>query len=129
MSDAEHAALRRDPSHAPQVSGRDTDLDDFRAFVLIWVLALHCLYWFGLIAPRWNVWKSWTLCEMPVLFFIAGASNSLGLRAVVAVVLHITTGTHSGAVLGLRGDRVGLRGMEDRQVAVASLRYSLADSH
>jgi hypothetical protein len=67
----------RGPGNAP---ARDTDLDDFRALVLIWVLLLHVLYWTGLVAPRWQVAKSWLLFEMPVLFFIAGASNGLGRR-------------------------------------------------
>jgi surface polysaccharide O-acyltransferase-like enzyme len=80
MSDTQHADLRRDSAHPSSTATalRDTDLDDFRAFALIWVLLLHCLYWFGLVAPRWSVLRSWALCEMPVLFFVAGASNSLG---------------------------------------------------
>lgn len=63
---------------AVRPDGRDTDLDDLRALVLIWVILLHCLYWFGLVGVRWNVVKSLFLFEMPVLFFVAGASNAVG---------------------------------------------------
>lgn len=46
---------------------------------MIWVLLIHCLYWTGLI-PDQNIYKSYILLEMPVFFFIAGASNSLSKK-------------------------------------------------
>lgn len=59
-------------------SGRDTDLDDYRALALIWVLLVHCLYFTGIVAARWNVPKSFLLVEMPIIFFVAGAVNGRG---------------------------------------------------
>jgi surface polysaccharide O-acyltransferase-like enzyme len=41
-------------------------------------MAIHCLYWPGFVGPTWSVLKSLFLFEMPVLFFVAGASNGLG---------------------------------------------------
>jgi|GEM_PF-1187222 len=62
----------------PKAGARDTDLDEYRALALVWVMLIHCLYWFGLVGQRWDVPKSLLLFEMPVLFFVAGASNGLG---------------------------------------------------
>lgn len=43
----------------------------------MWVLFVHSLYWTDII-PNTNVYKSYLLFEMPLLFFITGSSYSLG---------------------------------------------------
>ncbi|NEW07089.1 acyltransferase [Paenibacillus sp. SYP-B3998] len=55
---------------------RDRQLDLIRGGIMIWIMLVHCLYWMGLFASE-NVIISFFLIEMPIIFFITGASNSL----------------------------------------------------
>lgn len=43
---------------------------------MIWVILVHCLYWLGYFS--WQ--KSFLLIEMPLFFFIAGASNGMASK-------------------------------------------------
>ena len=54
---------------------RDTQLDACRALAMAYIVCvIHAIYWFGLF----NEWvRSILLFEMPVIFFIAGASQQL----------------------------------------------------
>src|SRR5690349_10117734 len=63
-------------AHGPGAR-RQADLDVFRALAMIWVLMIHCLYLTPILKPRWDVPKSLLLIEMPVFFYLAGASNGL----------------------------------------------------
>ncbi|MCM1336874.1 MAG: acyltransferase [Candidatus Amulumruptor caecigallinarius] len=54
---------------------RDTQLDIYRALVMIYILCvIHTAYWMSLLGEPW---KSVLLIEMPVIFFISGASLSV----------------------------------------------------
>ncbi|WP_376769390.1 acyltransferase family protein [Paenibacillus germinis] len=55
---------------------RDIELDCYRGGALLWVILIHCLYWVGFV-PN-NNYQSYLLFEMPMFFYIAGASNTLG---------------------------------------------------
>lgn len=60
---------------------RDEELDTFRGFAIIWVLFIHCIYWNGLFTSTGaTIAKSYLLFEMPLLFMITGASNSLSQK-------------------------------------------------
>ena len=61
---------------------RDTNLDTFRGFAMMYVIFIHCLYWLYLFhnANSITYIKSFFLIEMPLLFFITGASNSMGRK-------------------------------------------------
>lgn len=53
---------------------RDTQLDCYRALTMIYIVCvIHIIYWFGLGN---ELIKSIALFEMPIIFFIAGASQS-----------------------------------------------------
>ncbi|GMO55510.1 MAG: hypothetical protein Ta2A_00440 [Treponemataceae bacterium] len=48
---------------------------------MMYVVFIHCLYWVGLFNGRYSsILKSLFLIEMPLFFFIAGASNSLSKK-------------------------------------------------
>lgn len=54
---------------------RDIQLDMYRGLVMIYILCvIHVAYWLGLAAEPW---RSVILFEMPVIFFISGASVSV----------------------------------------------------
>lgn len=57
---------------------RDKTLDHLRGLAMLWVIWVHVLYWGGIYNyyPL-SILKSWCLFEMPLFFFITGASNSL----------------------------------------------------
>lgn len=56
---------------------RDKTIDRLRGFAMFWVIVVHVLYWGGFFANDCvNLWKSFCLFEMPLFFFITGASNS-----------------------------------------------------
>lgn len=56
------------------ITSRDTALDLYRALAMIYIVAvIHCIYWLGAA----NILASLLLVEMPVIFFIAGASFNL----------------------------------------------------
>lgn len=53
----------------------DTQLDTYRALAIAYIVCvIHAIYWFGLFS-EWV--RSALLFEMPVIFFIAGASQQL----------------------------------------------------
>lgn len=54
---------------------RDTELDYYRGGAMIWVILIHALYWPEIISNS-NLYKSYLLFEMPLIFFITGAGNS-----------------------------------------------------
>ena len=57
---------------------RDQFLDRMRTFAIVWVLMVHILYWLNFLL--WGTLatvKSWLLMEMPLFFFISGASVAL----------------------------------------------------
>jgi peptidoglycan/LPS O-acetylase OafA/YrhL len=54
---------------------RDKELDIFRGLIMIYIIGIiHVVYWGGIIETPW---KSLLLFEMPVIFFITGASHTL----------------------------------------------------
>ncbi|MBC2581570.1 acyltransferase [Clostridium sp. DJ247] len=54
---------------------RDINLDYFRGLIMMYIIGvIHVLYWPNVIS---NSYKSFFLVEMPIIFFITGASNSL----------------------------------------------------
>ncbi len=61
------------------VKHRDVSLDHLRGFAMIWVIFIHVLFW-GKFFPDGSayIFKSFLLFEMPLFFFITGASNSMG---------------------------------------------------
>lgn len=64
-------------STAPLMGGmkRDIQLDCYRAAVMIYILAVvHTVYWFGIGSEPL---RSFVLIEMPLIFFISGASISV----------------------------------------------------
>ncbi len=60
------------------VTERDRTLDRMRGFAMLWVIFVHVLYW-GVFytTPLTDVIKSFLLFEMPLFFFITGATNSM----------------------------------------------------
>ena len=57
---------------------RDKTIDRLRGFAMFWVIVVHVLYWGNFFTNGYvNLWKSFCLFEMPLFFFITGASNSL----------------------------------------------------
>lgn len=58
------------------ISVRDTSLDKLRGLAMLYIMVIHTLYGVGLFSGKLeNIVKSYFLIEMPVFFFIAGASN------------------------------------------------------
>lgn len=56
---------------------RDKTLDRLRGFAMLWVIVVHVLYWSQYFSSEFfNLFKSFCLFEMPLFFFITGASNS-----------------------------------------------------
>lgn len=54
---------------------RDSQLDLYRALIMIYIVCwIHGIYWFDTAN---DVVKSISLFEMPIIFFIAGASQKL----------------------------------------------------
>lgn len=59
------------------VNTRDKTLDRLRGFAMMWVIVVHVLYWGNFFASAYiNLLKSFCLFEMPLFFFITGASHS-----------------------------------------------------
>jgi hypothetical protein len=55
---------------------RDEDLDIIRALGMLWISFVHCIYWTNVFTdPMSMKIVSWLLIEMPVMFFVMGASN------------------------------------------------------
>lgn len=50
---------------------RDKTIDIIRVFGLVWVMLIHSIFWinFGFFAPFWQVFVSFLLFEMPIMFF------------------------------------------------------------
>lgn len=56
---------------------RDKTIDQLRGFAMLWVIVVHVLYWGNFVTNGYvNLLKSFCLFEMPLFFFITGASNS-----------------------------------------------------
>ena len=56
---------------------RDKTIDRLRGFAMFWVIVVHVLYWGSFFNNGYvNLLKSFCLFEMPLFFFITGASNS-----------------------------------------------------
>lgn len=59
-------------------AGRDIQLDMYRGLAMIYILCvIHVAYWLGLAGEPW---RSIILFEMPLIFFISGASVSVASR-------------------------------------------------
>lgn len=55
---------------------RDEDLDIIRAVGMLWVSFVHCIYWTNVFTETMSMkMLSWLLIEMPIIFFVMGASN------------------------------------------------------
>lgn len=54
---------------------RDKTIDRLRGFAMFWVLIVHILYWTEYFDTT-KFWISFALFEMPLFFFLTGASNS-----------------------------------------------------
>ncbi len=58
---------------------RDKTIDHLRGFAMLWVIVVHVLYWGNFFNNgSINLLKSFCLFEMPLFFFVTGASNSFG---------------------------------------------------
>lgn len=56
---------------------RDKTIDRLRGFATLWVIVVHVLYWGNYLTNGYvNLLKSFLLFEMPLFFFVTGASNS-----------------------------------------------------
>lgn len=56
---------------------RDKTIDRLRGFAMLWVIVVHVLYWGEFFTNESvNLLRSFCLFEMPLFFFITGASNS-----------------------------------------------------
>ena len=56
---------------------RDKTLDRLRGVAVLWVLVVHVLYWGGFFTNGYiNLLRSFLLFEMPLFFYIIGATNS-----------------------------------------------------
>jgi surface polysaccharide O-acyltransferase-like enzyme len=53
---------------------RDEQLDIIRGGAMIWVVLIHCIYWTACVPAGWAIAKSYLLVEMPIFFYLAGAS-------------------------------------------------------
>ena len=59
------------------MSKRDKTIDRLRGFAMFWVIVVHVLYWGNFFDNECiNLLKSFFLFEMPLFFFITGASNN-----------------------------------------------------
>ena len=56
---------------------RDQTIDRLRGLAMLWVIVVHALYWGDFFDNHYiNLLKSFFLFEMPLFFFVTGASNS-----------------------------------------------------
>jgi surface polysaccharide O-acyltransferase-like enzyme len=56
---------------------RDETIDVFRGFAMLWVVVIHNIYHLGYFdRATGDILRSYVLFEMPLFFFITGASNS-----------------------------------------------------
>lgn len=60
---------------------RDEELDLLKAFSIFWVVVIHCIYWPNIIDQGIGV--SMLLFEMPLIFFLIGASNTYAKKRTV----------------------------------------------
>jgi fucose 4-O-acetylase-like acetyltransferase len=55
---------------------RDKTIDNLRGLAMLWVIVVHVLYWGNFFENSYlNLLKSFCLFEMPLFFFVTGASN------------------------------------------------------
>lgn len=60
-----------------QLAKRNETIDRLRGFAMLWVIVVHTLYWGNFSSDSYyNLLKSFFLFEMPLFFFVTGASNS-----------------------------------------------------
>jgi len=61
---------------------RDENLDNLRGFAMVWVILIHVLFWGNLFTDGYSyLLKTFLLFEMPLFFFITGASNSISSKS------------------------------------------------
>ena len=59
------------------IMSRDKTIDRLRGFAMLWVIVVHVLYWGEFFTnDSVNLLRSFCLFEMPLFFFVTGASNS-----------------------------------------------------
>ena len=59
------------------MNNRDPYIDRLRGFAMLWVIVVHVLYWGNFFhSGYFNLIKSFCLFEMPLFFFVTGASHS-----------------------------------------------------
>ncbi len=64
-----------------QVKCRDESLDHLRGFAMTWVIFVHVIFWGNFFSNKYaDIFKSFFLFEMPLFFFITGASNSMSKK-------------------------------------------------
>lgn len=54
-------------------NNRNSKIDSLRAFAMMWVIFVHCVYWLNVFSSSWG--RSLILFEMPLIFFVTGAAN------------------------------------------------------
>lgn len=60
---------------------RDKTIDNFRALAMLWVILVHVVYWTPFIKDaNYRFFASFLLFEMPIFFFVTGASNSFSKK-------------------------------------------------
>ena len=70
-----------------KIMSRDKTIDRLRGFAMLWVIVVHVLYWGNFFSNGYvNFLKSFCLFEMPLFFFITGASNSLAKVADISIL-------------------------------------------
>lgn len=63
------------------MKNRDKTIDNLRGFAMIWVIFVHVLYWGNFFRNETIILlKSFCLFEMPLFFFVTGASNSFSKK-------------------------------------------------
>ena len=61
----------------PKTAQRDAFLDYLRTIAMIEVLIVHVVYWGDFLDERFEVIQSFLVFEMPLFFFVAGATSTM----------------------------------------------------